>query len=130
MVEDILLVLFFICLQVSFISHCDRKAISRLNELLLGNLTPNRERIILPSSQRKIKKKILSLLTNQHSVILPSMLLTIQMWWCEDNLNRKTFHFQLLPEGAVLGEVIVVVVVGFWQPSRTRVRRNKLEIGR
>ena len=59
------------------------------------------------------------------------MLLTMQMWWCEDKLNRKTVHFQLLPEGAVLGELIVVVApVGFWQPSRTRVKRKKLEIGR
>ena len=46
-----------------------------MNKLLLGNLRTNHERVILPSSQSKIKKKIPSLLTNQHSVILPSMLL-------------------------------------------------------
>ena len=46
-----------------------------MNELLLRNQRTNRERVILPSSRSKIKKKILSSLTNQHSVILPYMLL-------------------------------------------------------
>ena len=55
--------------------HCSRNTTSRLNKLLLGNLRTNRERLILPSSQNKIKKKILSSLTNQHSVILPFMFL-------------------------------------------------------
>ena len=59
--------------------HCYRKTTSWLNKLLLGNLRTNNycERviiIILPSSQSKIEKKILSSLINQHSVILPSML--------------------------------------------------------
>ena len=45
------------------------------NKLLLHNLRTNRERVILPSSQRKIKKKVLSSFTNQHSVIfLPELL--------------------------------------------------------
>ena len=34
-----------------------RKETSQLNKLLLGNLRTNRERVILPSSQSKIKKK-------------------------------------------------------------------------
>ena len=34
-----------------------QKTISRLQKLLLGNLRTNGERVILPSSQRKIKKK-------------------------------------------------------------------------
>ena len=54
------------------------KVVSRLNKLLLDNLSTNRERAILPSSQSKIKKKILSSLTNKHSVILPSMLFGIK----------------------------------------------------
>ena len=54
---------------------CCRKTTSRLNELLLGDLRTNREQVILPSSQSKIREKILSSLTNQHSVILPAMLL-------------------------------------------------------
>ena len=37
--------------------HCYRKTTSRLNKLLLGNWRTNRERVILPSSQSKIKKK-------------------------------------------------------------------------
>ena len=53
--------------------HCYRKTTSRLKKLLLGNLRTNGERVILPSSRSKIKKKILSSSTNQHSVILPFM---------------------------------------------------------
>ena len=60
--------------------HCYRKTNSRLNKLLLGNLRTNRERVILPSSQSKIKKKNFSSLTNQHSVILPVMLLALKIW--------------------------------------------------
>ena len=57
--------------------HCCRKTItSRLNELLLGDLRTNRERVILPSSRSEVTKKKYSSLTNQHSVIWPSMLLT------------------------------------------------------
>ena len=37
--------------------HCYRKTTSRLTKLLLGNLRTNRERVILPSSRSKIKKK-------------------------------------------------------------------------
>ena len=49
--------------------------VTKKNKMLLGNLRTNRERVISPSSQSKIKKKILSSSTNQHSVILPHMLL-------------------------------------------------------
>ena len=53
-----------------------QKSNFRLNKLLQGNLRTNRQRVILPSSQSKMKKeKILYSLTNQHLVILPSMLL-------------------------------------------------------
>ena len=48
---------------------------------MLGNLRTNREPVILPSSRSKIKKKILSSVTNQHSVILPSMLLVWVREW-------------------------------------------------
>jgi len=55
--------------------HCYIKTTSRLNKLLLGNLRNNYcEQVILPSSQSKITKTMLSSLTNQHSVILPTML--------------------------------------------------------
>ena len=37
--------------------HCHRKTISGLNKLLPGKLRTNREPVILPSSQSKIKKK-------------------------------------------------------------------------
>ena len=37
--------------------HWYRKTTSRVNKLLLGNLRTNRERVILPSSQSKSKKK-------------------------------------------------------------------------
>ena len=39
--------------------HCCRETTSRLNELLLGDLRTNRERVILPSSRSKIKKNTL-----------------------------------------------------------------------
>jgi len=45
------------------------------NKLLLDNLRTNRERVILPSSQRKIKKNVLSSFSNQNSVIFLSVLL-------------------------------------------------------
>ena len=54
---------------IGFYGSCEEQ-----NKLLLGNLRTNRERVIFPSSQSKIKKKILSSLANQFSVILPSML--------------------------------------------------------
>ena len=44
-------------LPLVFCRHCYRKTTSRLNELLLGHLRTNRERVILPSSRSKIKKK-------------------------------------------------------------------------
>ena len=56
--------------------HCCRKTTSRLNELLLGDLRTNRERVILPSSRSKIKKKnTLFIDQSAQSVILPAMLL-------------------------------------------------------
>ena len=39
------------------IGNCYRKTTARLNKLLLGDLRTNRERVILPSSRSKIKKK-------------------------------------------------------------------------
>ena len=45
--------------------------------LLFGNLSTNRERVIFASSQATLGKKIPTSLTNQHSVILPSVINTV-----------------------------------------------------
>ena len=52
--------LFFDIFLVNYLEtrrHCQRKTTSSLKKLLLGNLKTNRERVILLSSQNKIKKK-------------------------------------------------------------------------
>ena len=60
---------------VNYLEKSYIKTTSRLNKLLLGNLRNNYcEQVILPSSQSKITKTILSSLTNQHPVISRTML--------------------------------------------------------
>ena len=87
---------------IRFHGSCVKK-----NKLLLGNLRTNRERVILPSSQSKIKKKILSSLTNQLSEILALYVLSIckelcnlefsRPHWClyQAMQTRKTFSIAL-----------------------------------
>ena len=67
-----------------------------MNELLLGELRTNHERVILPSSRSKIKKK-LSSLTNQHSVILPAMLLWSEIMLVISNRTHaaRSFNFEI-----------------------------------
>ena len=62
--------------------------------MLLDNLRTNRERVIFSSSESKIKKKkVLSSLTNQHSVILPSILLcAIIKQTNQDSSNIERTH--------------------------------------
>ena len=65
------ILLVFIC----SLSRNETPLLQKSNKLLLGNLRTSREWVILPSLQSKIKFKVLSSLTNQHSVLFPSMLL-------------------------------------------------------
>ena len=67
----------------------------------------------MPSSQSKIKKKILSSLTNQHSVILPSMLLMSKI----RNLNSFTRVFKFL--------YVILGIDGFHSRDKTSMLEHK-----
>lgn len=72
---------------IRFYGSCEEQ-----NKLLLGNLRTNREQVIFPSSQSKIKKKILSSLANHFSVILPSMLYVYVIAWARWQLRLNFTH--------------------------------------